>query len=78
MAKAISMGASLCAMAWPLLRPATVSSDKVIEYLEETIFALKTAMFVSGCRNINELAKSRHVITGELKDWCQAFDKSSG
>ncbi len=74
MAKAISMGADLCAMAWPLLRPATVSSDKVTEYLEETIFALKTAMFVSGCRDLKELRRSRHVIIGELKDWCEIFD----
>ena len=29
MAKAIAMGADLCAMAWPLLRPATISSENV-------------------------------------------------
>jgi isopentenyl-diphosphate delta-isomerase len=76
MAKAIAMGADLCAMAWPLLRPATISGAKVKEYIDETIFALKTAMFITGSRNIAELKKARHVITGELKDWCEVYDRA--
>ncbi len=75
-AKAMAMGADLCATAWPLLRPATVSSAKVREYLENVIFVLKSVMFVTGCRNVAELRKSRYIVTGELKDWCALFDKA--
>ncbi len=69
MAKSIAMGASLCATAWPLLRPATISSGEVKRKLEELIYGLKTAMFLTGCKNIKELGNSRYVVTGELKDW---------
>ncbi len=68
-AKSIAMGASLTAVAWPLLRPATMSSDAVKQRLDELVYGLKTAMFLTGCRNIKELRSLRYVITGELKDW---------
>ena len=69
MAKAIAMGADMCATAWPLLRPATVSAEKVQEKLEELISGLKAAMFLTGCKNISELRKAKYVVTGELLDW---------
>ncbi len=69
MAKAIAMGADLCAAAWPFLRPATISSEKVAEKLNELIAEIRATMFITGCKNIEELKKSGYVITGELKDW---------
>lgn len=72
MAKSIAMGASLCAAAWPFLKPATISADAVKKKMEEYIYGLKCAMFLTGCKNIKELKKSKYVITGELKDWISA------
>jgi isopentenyl-diphosphate delta-isomerase len=68
-ARAIILGADITAMAWPLLRPATISSDAVKEYIEEVLFGLKTAMFLTGSRNLAEFRKAKYVITGDLKEW---------
>ena len=65
-AKAIAMGANMCATAWPLLKRATISSDRVKEKLEEMTYGLKTVMFVTGCKNIKELGRLRYATTGEL------------
>lgn len=43
-AKSIAIGASLTAVAWPLLRLATVSADSVRQKLDELIYGLKTVM----------------------------------
>lgn len=72
-AKSIAMGAALCATAWPTLRAATVSSEKVKEVLQEFIFGLKTAMFLTGCRNMQELGNLKYIVTGELKDWMSVY-----
>ena len=72
-AKSMAMGASLCATALPVLKPASVSSEKVKEKLEEFVHGLKCAMFLTGCSNIEELRRSRHIITGELKDWIEVI-----
>ena len=76
-AKSIAMGASMSAVALPLLRPATVSSDAVKEAFENLIYELKAAMFITGCKNIEELKHSRYVITGELKDWISGMSDRS-
>ncbi len=68
-AKSIAMGASMSAVALPLLRPATISAEKVGEKLNELTYGLKLAMFLTGCRNIAELGRVKRVVTGDLKDW---------
>jgi isopentenyl-diphosphate delta-isomerase len=56
-AKTLILGASLAGMALPLLKPATESWQAVKEKLDQIIFELKTAMFLSGAKNIRELKK---------------------
>lgn len=68
-AKSIALGASLTAMAWPVLRPASESSDKVKEFLEEKINELKSVMFLLGVKNIEELRNVKYVITDPLSSW---------
>ncbi len=68
-AKSMALGASLTAVAWPLLRPASISSESVKDKLDELVYGLKTVMFLTGCRNIKELQGLKYVITGELKEW---------
>jgi isopentenyl-diphosphate delta-isomerase len=70
-AKSIALGASLAATAWPLLRAATQSKEAVMVKLNEFAFGLKTAMFLLGCRNLDELRGVRYVTTGELKEWME-------
>ena len=73
MAKAIAMGANMCASAWPLLKPAMTSSEKVKEKLEEMIYGLKVTMFLTGCSSIKELCKAPYMITGELAELITAL-----
>ena len=56
-AKALAMGAAACAVARPLLAPATESADAVVAVLERMIGGLRVAMHGAGCGTIAELAK---------------------
>lgn len=57
-AKAIALGATLGGMAGPFLKAATVSSDAVMETLEETVRVLRIAMFSAGAGSIEALQKT--------------------
>jgi isopentenyl-diphosphate Delta-isomerase len=54
-AKALSLGASVTAMAKPLLEPALHSPEAVIAHLEKVIFELRVALFVAGARDVNSV-----------------------
>ncbi len=54
-AKALKLGASVAAMAKPLLEPALHSPEAVIQHLEKVIFELKIAMFVAGMGSVEAL-----------------------
>jgi isopentenyl-diphosphate delta-isomerase len=56
-AKALAMGGSLAGLALPLLKPATQSWKAVKERLDLIITELKTTMFLTGAKNIEELKK---------------------
>jgi isopentenyl-diphosphate delta-isomerase len=56
-AKALAMGARVCAVAKPLLAPATESADAVTRELERLMRGLRVAMHGSGCANVGALAK---------------------
>ncbi len=68
-AKSIAMGASLTAMAWPVLRPASESSDAVKAFLETKIYELKSVMFLLGVKNIDELKKVKYIVEPKLSQW---------
>ncbi len=54
-AKAVALGATATGIAGPLLKPASTSAQAVMEYLNDTIDVLKTAMFCIGAQNCNQL-----------------------
>lgn len=56
-AKAIALGSEMVGIALPLLQPATISEETVIEFLNQFIKELKVAMFCMGVKNIFELKK---------------------
>lgn len=58
-AKALALGASVIAIARPLLAPALHSADAVIQTLESLLFELRVAMHVSGCGSLAELRALR-------------------
>jgi len=65
-AKCIAMGASMTAMALPMLKAAQISTEAILVEIRHFERALKTAMFLSGCRNIRELKKAPIHIPAKL------------
>ncbi len=68
-AKALALGADIAGVAGGILSSANISLDDTVEYLENMIKGLKTAMFLLGCKKVEELRDRRIIITDELKDW---------
>jgi isopentenyl-diphosphate delta-isomerase len=60
-AKCIALGADLASVAWPLLRPALLSTQAVIEVLETISQTLRVAMFCVGALNIAELKNTPYL-----------------
>lgn len=65
-AKALALGADAVAMALPFLRAADRSVDDVEEAIAAVVQALRTAMFLTGCRTVAELRKRRLVRARDL------------
>ena len=68
-AKCIVLGSNLCGMALPMLKRAAESLESLCEFTEGLQFQLQSAMFLVGAKNVKELSKARHVITGDLLEW---------
>ena len=58
-AKAIALGADLTGMAFPFLKAAQQSAERVAETVRRTLHELKIAMFCVGARNVIELRRAR-------------------
>ncbi|MEM4222220.1 MAG: type 2 isopentenyl-diphosphate Delta-isomerase [archaeon] len=72
-AKAIALGADLCGIALPFLRILKKDGVEGLEkYVDKLHEELKMAMFLTGCRNIQELKKAKYVLTGRIKNWVEA------
>ncbi|MDI7277279.1 MAG: type 2 isopentenyl-diphosphate Delta-isomerase [Anaerolineae bacterium] len=54
-AKALALGADLAGLALPLLKPATMSAEAVIERLERLLAELRLAAFLTGSRTVSDL-----------------------
>lgn len=65
MVKSVILGASLCGMAAPLLKPAMESAEAVIAEIEKFKTEFRTAMFLLGAPDINALFNNRTLILEE-------------
>ncbi|NLI61985.1 MAG: type 2 isopentenyl-diphosphate Delta-isomerase [Methanosarcinaceae archaeon] len=68
-AKSIALGASVASAALPFVKPAFEGKDSVIKELNIVKRELQTAMFLSGCETIEELANAPIVITGKTMEF---------
>ena len=68
-ATSIAMGASAAGMANALLRDAMESTQAVINKLTIIKEELRTAMLLTGSRDLKQLSKARYVVLGETKEW---------
>ncbi len=62
MVKAMILGASLCGVASPFLKPAMESADRVVEVIERLKREFCTAMFLLGARRIDDIFDNRDLI----------------
>ncbi len=70
-AKAIALGADAVGIALPILKEAYMGYKQIIKYIERFHEALKSAMFLVGASNLNELQNSNLVIQGKTREWLQ-------
>ncbi|NPV61141.1 MAG: type 2 isopentenyl-diphosphate Delta-isomerase [Methanotrichaceae archaeon] len=70
-ARCLALGGSMAGIALPLLYPATKSKEDTVAVLKDFVRALRTAMFLTGCRNIPDLQKSPLVILGKTREWLE-------
>lgn len=59
MVKSVILGASLCGMAAPLLKPAMESADAVVDEIEKIKTEFRTAMFLLGAPDVATLFNNR-------------------
>lgn len=68
MAKALALGADLCGLALPLLRPAMESEEALFSRIEELNRELQTAMFLCGAKKTRDMKRTRVYITGKTRE----------
>ena len=67
-AKAIAIGADMCAMAYPFLVNAVKSMEALRQFTDTVITELKSTMFLVGAGDLQTLKSSKFILTGELRD----------
>jgi isopentenyl-diphosphate delta-isomerase, type 2 len=67
-AKAVALGADLCGMALPLLKPALHGEDELFETIETYTQELTVAMFLTGSGRIADLKSAKLYITGRTRE----------
>ncbi|MDD1720532.1 MAG: type 2 isopentenyl-diphosphate Delta-isomerase [Euryarchaeota archaeon] len=70
-AKSIALGASLCGIGLPLLKPALNGSVHVINEISSVVEELKVAMFLTGSTELDDLRSTPLIITGETAQTLQ-------
>lgn len=71
-ARAIALGAQVAGIAYPLLKPATRSSQAVVKVLEGFVEQLRSVMFLTGCQDLASLRSKGVVLTGPTGAWLAA------
>jgi isopentenyl-diphosphate delta-isomerase len=71
-AKSLALGASLAGTALPLLRPAIKDEEAVVSIMNAYIRALRIAMFLTGCKEVTQLARVPLVVLGRTREWLDA------
>lgn len=69
MAKAIAMGAEAVGIARPFLEKAVEGPEALSAHIEDILLEFKTAMFLVGARNVDELKRVPVVVMGRTAEW---------
>ena len=71
-ARSLAMGASLAGASLPFLKPATENKEAVVKVIGSYIRSLRISMFLTGCRDVSQLARIPLVVLGRTREWLQA------
>ncbi len=71
-AKALALGADLVGIALPVLRVAPYGKNAVVDFLKGFMLELEAAMFLTGCRRVEDLYSAPVVVTGRTREWLLA------
>lgn len=71
-ARALSLGANCAGVAGAIIKAATQGKKEVRRELEQIVEEMKAAMFLTGSRNVRELA-GKGIVLGEAKQWLDAL-----
>ncbi len=71
-ARALVLGATAAGTAGGVLKAASVGFDETKSALEQIVYELKVAMFLTGSRTAGQMRKVPYVITGETRAWLDA------
>ena len=68
-ARSIALGAVAAGGAYVILHEAVESAEAVKNVLKLMMEEFKTAMMLTGCRNVEELSDADYVVIGETRQW---------
>mgnify|MGYP000297661770 CR=1 FL=1 len=68
-AKALSLGADMVGVALPLLKAAVEGVDRVKEYIRVFAEELRTAMFLTGSKSVEDLRRTPVIVLGRTLEW---------
>jgi isopentenyl-diphosphate delta-isomerase len=68
-ARGLALGATLVGLAYPFLKAASESYEKVCELLERIVRELKVAMQLSGASTIAQMREVDIIVMGETREW---------
>lgn len=71
-AKAVALGADAVGLAYPFFKAIMEGQETLEAVITQIIAELRTAMFLTGSRNIDELKRAALVITGNTGEWLRA------
>jgi isopentenyl-diphosphate delta-isomerase len=71
--RAISIGADICGMAWPLLSAASKGYDELCSELSSVIEEVRMGLFLSGAESASYHPRMKGVITGRSRDILEAL-----
>jgi isopentenyl-diphosphate delta-isomerase len=72
-AKSVAVGADLAGIGLPFLRPAYSGDLESLTYeIRRIVRELRTAMYLTACKKVEDLAMCKLVIRGELAEWLRA------
>jgi len=75
-AKSLTLGAQMCAMAYPFLRTAAESETSLERFTQLVLAQLKGTMFLVGALNLNILRNTRYILKDKLASMLNSYELS--